>query len=253
MKFRLFFIALHLSICSMAQGKNDCFEIKYLDFFGLFPEDDHQWGLIQLDELLTNDLANDEMDKARKTHVYIPNVVHQLREFYPGCSRQMDTLVYGKLMQLYFKWRKQDLSIIYKLSVPEQLHYIRKDFYDQVADDSLLPYMIFSFNAGPLFGRKIETIPDYKKAQAYELEFGTIYITPISDSVYISVENREGKHLWSRLMTTFGDRPIQRIGFVKGALTKNSLGYILFMPSEGERLGLYLKADGAFRFYYLYF
>jgi len=246
----LLFSLLILTVTSFGQTKTNCFEIKYLDFFGLESMDTMKFPVSELDQLLITDLAQDEKEKARKTNFLIPLVVMQLKEYYPTCSTNIDTSTFRKLKQLYFKIRQSDASIINDKPVSKQLEYIRQDFYNQVQNDSLLPFMNFTLDDGPFYGQHSKYIPNYKKGAAYRTDFGTLFITKYSSKIFVTVINKKGKHLWTRIMTGNSNRQLTEINLSKENIKTTSLGYTISMSSEGEALTLYLKINGDFRYYY---
>lgn len=229
-----------------------CFEVKYLDFF--FPErmdtvNATKWPATQLDKLLLTDFTKDTEEKSKKTNFLIPFIVLQLKDYYPTCPRLSDTATYRKLTQLYSKIRQQDFLKLKRKPMSAQLKFIRQDFYKQVQNDSLLPYMSFTVDEGPFYGLLSKYFPDYKEGQSYKTDFGTLFITNKSSKVFISVLNKEGRHLWTRIMTGYSNRPLSEISFSEKDIFKTSLGYQFRMVSEGKALNLFLKSNGEFRYY----
>jgi len=239
-----------LTASAFGQATTNCFEIKYLDHFDLEGEDTFQWPASELDNLLLIDFTKDGKEKSRKTNFLIPFIVIQLKDYFPSCPRQNDTSTYRKLIQLYSKIRQQDFLNLKDQSLSAQLEYIREDFYNQVLNDSLLPYMGYSLDDGPFYGQVSNDFSNYKQGKSYKTDFGTLYITKLSGKVFITVTNNQGKHLWTRMMTVYSNRPLTEIGFSEKNISKSSLGYKLQMGSEGEALTLFLKPSGEFRYYY---
>ena len=246
----LLFSLLLLTITSFGQTKTNCFEIKYLDFFGLESLDTMKFPASELDQLLITDLAKDKKEKARKTNFLIPFIALQLKDYYPTCSTNIDTSTFRKLKQLYFKIRQSDISIISDKPISNQLEYIRQDFYRQVQNDSLLPFMSYTLDDGPFYGQLSKYIPNYKKGTAYTTDFGTLFIINYSSKVFVTVINKQGKHLWTRIMTGNSNRQLTEINLSKENIMTTSLGYTIRMFSEGEALTLYLKSNGDFRYYF---
>jgi hypothetical protein len=239
-----------LTVAAFGQTKQNCFEIKYLDFFGVEELDTMKFSSSELDQLLITDLAKNEKEKARKTNFLIPFIVMQLKGYYPTCSTNIDTSTFRKLKQLYFKIRQSDISIIKGKSISNQLEYIRQDFYSQVQNDTLLPFMNYTLDDGPFYGQQSKYIPNYKKGTAYTTDFGTLFITKYPNKIFVTVINKQGKHLWTRIMTGNSNRQLTEINLSKENITKTSLGYTIGMFSEGEALKLYLKSNGDFRYYF---
>ncbi len=236
-----------LAVSAWGQTATNCFEIKYLDFFGLEGMDTVKWPASQLDPLLLMDFTK---ENSTKTNFLIPFIVLQLKDYFPACSKKGDTTAYRKLTQLYSKIRQQDFLKLKVKPIAAQLEFIRHDFYEQVLNDSLLPYMAYSLDDGPFYGQLSTYDSNYKEGQSYKTDFGTLIITKKSRNISITVLNKQGKHLWTRIMTGNSNRPLTDIGFSEKDIFKSSLGYQLRMFSQGEALNLYLKSNGEFRYYF---
>jgi hypothetical protein len=246
----IFFCTIYLTTSNLGQPGKDCFEIKYLDFFGIENLDTLKWPPSEIDPLLETDFAEDEGERKRKTNFLIPFIVLQLKDYHPSCSGNSDTATFRKLKEIYFKIRQQDVSAINGKPVATQLEIIREDYYRQVQNDSLLPYMEFTLDDGPFYGELTHNLPDYAQGKSFKMEFGTLFITNHSGKVFLTVVNNQNEHLWTRIMTGSGDRYLSQVGFSDNNIMKTSLGYQLRMYSEGEALHLYLKCNGEFRYYY---
>lgn len=234
----------------MGQTKKDCFEIKHLDFFGIENLDTIKWPTSEIDQLLKTDFAEDEKEKKRKTNFLIPFIVLQIKDYHPSCSKNLDTATFRKLKELYFKIRQQDISTINIKPISTQLDFIRQDFYSQVQNDSLLPFMVYTLDDGPFYGQISKHVPNYKKSKSYKTDFGTLYVTKQSEKIFLTVVDNQGKHLWTRVMKGNADRYLSELSFSDKDILKTSLGYQLRMTSDGEALNLYLKSNGDFRYYF---
>lgn len=249
-RISLLFLLFTLSFTSLGQSKTNCFEIKYLDFFGLETLDTMKFPPSDLDQLLINDLEQDEKETATKTNFLIPLIMMQLKEYYPACSVNIDTSTFRKLKELYFKIRQADILIIKDKTISSQLEYIRQDFYSQVENDSVLPYMSYTLDDGPFYGEIPKGIPNYRNGEAFTSDFGTLFITKFASKIFLTVINKQGEHLWTRLMTGSSNRQLSDIRLSKEDIKITSLGYTIFMSSEGETLTLYLKNNGDFKYYF---
>ena len=218
----LLFTILFLALSAGGQNKTSCFGIKYLDFFGLDSMDAFKWPIAELDQLLVTDFVPGAKEKSKKTNFLIPYIVIQLKDYHPSCTKQIDTAIYSRLTQLYAKIRQQDFSKLNAQPVPAQLEFIKNDFYEQVQNDSLLPFMNYTLDDGLFMARLLKIFQAIKK------------------------EN----HLWTRIMTGNSNRPLTEISFSQSDIFKTSLGYQLRMFSEGEALNLYLKSNGELRCYF---
>jgi hypothetical protein len=246
----IFVTIFYTTATILGQDKRDCFEIRYLDFFGIENLDTIKWPVSVLDQLLTTDFLQDENDKAKRTNFLIPLIVLQLKGYHPSCATRSDSITFRKLKELYYKIRQQDVSAFDYAPIASQLEKIRQDFYLQVQDDTLLPYMNFTLDDGPYYGQLSEIIPEYKKGETYKTEFGTLCITRETGKVFLTVLAPHGEHLWTRIITGSGNRFLNDIAFSENNVLKTSLGYKLRMFSKGEALTLYLKSNGAFRYYF---
>lgn len=241
---------LFLTFNVWGQNKTACFEIKYLDFFGLDGFDTLKFPADQLDQLLLSDFTSTKASGERRTNFLIPPIVMQLRPYHPNCSTTADTSTFRKLTQLYFKIRQLDLTVINDQPISDQLNYIRDDFYTQVQNDSLLPFMSYTLDDGPFFGQLLKPVPDYKKGRAYQVSFGTLYLTKKAGKVLLTAVNKQGKHLWTRVMTGNSNRLLTDIQLSRENIRTTSLGYTIRMIADGEGLTLYLKSNGDFLYYF---
>lgn len=233
----------------MAQTK-DCFEVKYLDFFGITDFDTMKWPDSELDQLLKKDFAINEVAKVYKTNFLIPMILLQLKAFHPDCDKLPDTTQFRKLIQLYFQIRQQNKSVISGKSITQQLEYIRQDYYDQVLNDTLLPFMNFTLDDGPFFGQLSKHIPKLENGKFIETDFGKLTIVKSNEMFFLVATDKSQDVLWTRIMTVTSGRILNDLYFDKNPVEKTSRAYIIGMGAEGERLTLYLKLDGNFLYYY---
>lgn len=238
-----------LAFNAQAQNK-DCFEVKYLDFFGIADFDTIKWPDSQLDPLLRMYFSTNEKVKKHKTNFLIPMIVLQLKGFYPACAPLHDSTQYGKLVQLYFNVRQQDKSVLNAKTLTQQLEFIRQDFYDQVLNDTLLPFMLYTLDDGPLFGQISGDIPKLDGGKFVETDFGKLTIVKSEGKVFLIATNENQEVIWTRIMTGTHNRILENLYFNENPVDKTSRAYIISMRAEGERLTLYLKLDGDFMYYY---
>ena len=71
----ILFLAINLTI--FGQESNDCYKIKYLDFFGLDKMEIIKWPESELDGLSKMDFAKDRGKSEIKTNFIIPMIVYQ--------------------------------------------------------------------------------------------------------------------------------------------------------------------------------
>ncbi len=244
---------MHLSIAilcfygiSFCQNTaSDCFEIKYLDFFGLDKIERHEWTEDELDELI----ASDNTESQNRTNFLIPFIVWQLKEFHPNCNKSPNRTKFDKFVKLYFKIRMQNNSNVRDQNIEEQLALIRDDFYTQLNDDKLLPYMRYTMDDGPLYGEIPKVIPKSKSPQSVETNFGKIILIKTSNRVFLLAKDTQNKIIWSRIMTGANPtRYLRNLNFVPNSVEVTSLSTIIHLQTS-ERLKLYLRPDGKFIYY----
>lgn len=225
----------------------DCFEIKYLDFFGLDEVNDISWSDKELDEMLKMNYY----EQFDETRFFIPILVRYLKDFHPACSKSIDKVRFDNLIALYFKVTLKDISLIRNKSIEEKLSFIRNDFYNLVGDVESLPRMSFSFDDGPLYGEIPKVAPKMKLSESVSADFGKLSILESNERILLVATDKKGKTIWSRIMKGANpDRHLQNLKFDKVPMKKTSLATIFNFYSEGERLNLYLKPDGKFMYYY---
>lgn len=228
-------------------AKENCFEVKYLDFFGLDKVGDIKWSDEDINELLKMDYE----EKFMETRFYIPILVHFLKDFHPDCNKSIDLERFNKLVSLYFKVTLENTSLIENKTIGEKLNFIRDDFYRLVKIEKLLPLMKFTFDDGPFYGEIPKSIPKKKPLETVFTDFGKLSIIESNQKTFLIATDKEDKTIWSRIMTgTDPDRYLKSIRFDKEPIEKTSLATIIHFYSEGERLNLYLKPDGKFMYYY---
>lgn len=249
-KILLLLSVLFYTSAITAQTLSGCFEIKHLDFFGIEQTATIQWPITEIDQLLATDFTKQAAGIHPTTNFLVPFIVYHLKDYHPSCATQTDTVRFKKLKELYCKIRQQDVLALNSQPIITQLEIIRADYYAQVQSDSLLPHMVYTIDDGPFYGTIPTAIPDYKKGNSYSTPFGTLYITKHTEKIFVTVLNTQGAHLWTRMMTVSGNRPLTELEFSGKDIFASSMGYTLRMFAEREALTLFLKADGGFRYYY---
>jgi hypothetical protein len=223
--------------------KSDCFEIKHLDFFGLNQDSKINWSDQELDEL--NRIKNEG-----NSYWLIPPLVFQLRDFHPNCKNEFNQNRYEKLIKLYFKVRKNKAIDWDNKPIENQLKFIREDFYQQLYDEKIFPFMSFTMDDGPLYGKIPKTIPNIKQGKSIKTSFGKITIVETKSKVYLIATNENNKVIWSRIMTgVVPKRYLQNLNFHKNPLEEMPFATIVHLHTS-ERLTLYLKPDGKFICYF---
>lgn len=246
----LLFLLAFFVFANFAVAQNidkNCFEVKYFDFFGLDDKIKINWSDNELSELLNTNYSQNE----NNTSFFIPLIVFQLKDFHPNCDKSIDTERFNKLVSLYFKVRQKDVLILENKAIAEQLNFIRKDYYSQLEDERLLPYMRYTMDDGPLYGEIPKTVPKTKPLELISTDFGKLTIIKTNNRIFLTATDKANKRIWSRIMKGANtDRYLENLKFDKNSVEKTSLATIVHFYSEGERLNLYLKPNGNFMYYF---
>ncbi len=246
---RCCFIIIGTSLISLKAlcQKPDCFEIKYLDYFGLQTEDSIPINITEWQKLLDNKIIDEDK---KGTLFFIPFIVSTIKSYHPLCNAKKDTAIYNVLASIYCRIRGIDIGVLQKRKLADQLEFFRDDFYQQVQNDSLLPYLKYTLDDGPFYG-KDTTYTKAKDNQAFLTDFGNLVISKCSkNEACITVMDQNGTIRWTKKMLKTNGQVIQNITLNKQDIYKTSLGYTILMAGDGERLTLYLKDNGDFRFFF---
>ncbi len=244
------FLTLNLTLFGQESGKKDCYEIKYLDFFGLDQMKIIKWPQTELDRLIKMDFVKNRGQSKIKTSFIIPMIAYQLKEYHPNCNTEIDTIYLSKISKIYLKIREIESNKLLNKSIAEKINFIRADFYSQVENVDYLPKMTATFDDGPFygedFGNKLELIPIKKQ----ETEFGTLSVSKIKDKTILTSKNKNGELIWQKSITGLSDRNLTELNFTENPMEYNSVATVAHMFSKGERFTLYLKSDGNFMYYF---
>lgn len=246
----LVLLILNLTLFGQESESTDCYEIKYLDFFGLDQTEVTKWPPSELDGLLKMDFAKDNGQSEIKTNVLIPMIVYQLKEYHPKCTKKIDTLYFNTITAVYLKIREIDSTQLLTKSIAEKIDFIRADFYSQVENINYLPKMTMTFDDGPFYGINYDEKFELKPIKTQETAFGTLIISKVDDKTILTSKDKNGNVIWQKSITGLYDRNLTGLYFTKNPLEYNSVATVVHMYSEGERFTLYLKKDGSFMYYF---
>lgn len=244
----ILFLTINLTL--FGQDSNDCYEIKYLDFFGLDQVETVKWSESELEKLLKIDFTKDRGKPEIKTNFIIPMIACQLKEYHPNCKEVVDTKYFNKIAELYLKIRKIDSTEFIKKSIIEKIDFLRTDFYFQVQNVEYLPKMTTTFDDGPFYGVNYKKKSELKLIASKETEFGTLVISTANNEVILTSKAKNGNIIWRKSITGLFSRKLTELHFTDKPIEYNSVATVAHMYSEGERLTLYLKNDGSFMYYY---
>lgn len=253
MKIKILTILL-FTICLTSCGQNpkskECYEIKYLDFFGLDKMEIVKWPESELDELLKMD-SNEKKENAEiKTSFIVPMIVYQLKEYHPNCTTKIDTVYFNKIFEIYLKIRAIDSNKLLKKSIEEKIDFVRDDFYYQVENVNYLPKMTTTFDDGPFYGEDFHDKSELKPIQIQETKFGTLAVSKVDDKTILTSKNKNGEVIWQKSITGLSNRNLTELNFNENPMEYNSVATVVHMYSEGERFTLYLKNNGSFMYYF---
>lgn len=243
----LLFVFFAFAEYATAQHENkNCFEVKYLDFFGLDKIGEIKWSDEEINELLEMDYEKE----FRGTRFYIPILVYQLKDFHPACNKTIDIGRFNKFVSLYSKVTLLDDSYIKNKSIEGKLNFIREDFYRLVQIEDLLPLMRFTFDDGPLYGEIPKVVPNTKPLDSVNTDFGKLSIVEFNKKTFLIASDKKNKIMWSRIVKGVDpDSYLSNLRFDKNPIENTSLAYIIHLYA-GERLTLFLKPNGKFMYYY---
>lgn len=244
----ILFLAINLTI--FGQESKDCYEIKYLDFFGLDKMEIIKWPESELDGLSNMDFAKDRGKSEIKTNFIIPMIVYQLAEYHPNCNQNIDTNYFNKISEIYLKIREIDSTEFLQKSIAEKIDFLRADFYSQVENVEYLPKMTSTFDDGPFYGVDYTEKSELKPIKTQETEFGTLVVSKANDKTILTSKDKNGNTIWQKSITGLSDRNLSELHFTENPMEYNSVATVAHMYSEGERFTLYLKSDGSFMYYF---
>ncbi|NRA93521.1 MAG: hypothetical protein HRU26_12730 [Psychroserpens sp.] len=248
--FILLILSVNLTVFGQISDSKDCYEIKYLDFFGLDQMEIIKWPQSELDGLMKMDFAKSRGLSEIKTNFIIPMIVYQLKEYHPNCNKEIDTTYFSAISGLYLKIREIDSSKLLNKSISEKIDFIRTDFYFQVENLDYLPRMTVTFDDGPFYGIDFESESKLIPIETQETEFGTLSVSKVNDKTILTSKNKSGNVIWRKTITGLSDRNLTELHFTENPLEHNSVATVVNMYSEGERFTLYLKSDGRFMYYF---
>ncbi len=245
-------IFLIVNFTSFGQQSNidDCYEVKYLDFFGLENQEVMKWPESEIKGLMVMDFKKVVPDSSVKTSFIIPLIMSQLKEYHPTCKSEVDSSYFNRIIALYFKIRGIEPSGILKKSLFEKIDYIRNDFYKQVENERYLPFMKFTMDDGPFYGTDFTSNIKLEPIATQQTEFGLLSISKVNKKPILTSQDKKGKLLWQKVITGLSDRKLSELHFTDASIANTSIATVVNLISEGERFTLYLRKDGKFMYYY---
>ena len=209
----ILFLTLNLNLFGQQSESKECYEIKYLDFFGLDQMEIIKWPKSELDALMKMDFAKDRGQSEIKTSFIIPMIVYQLKEYHPNCNAEVDTVYFNKISKIYLKIREIDSTKLLNKSIEQKIDFIRADFYLQVEKVDYLPKMTMTFDDGPFYGVEFEQKSELKPIKTQETDFGTLSVSKIEDKTILTSKNKNGELIWQKSITGLSDRNLTELNF----------------------------------------
>lgn len=242
----LLFLVFAVDAVSAQSVKKDCFEVKYLDLFGLDSKELY-WPDSEIDGLLG--LVG---NKQSNQNFLLPAIVKQLADYHP-CHKKLeyDRERFLDLVRLYVGIRGESIEFVWAYSfIDKHIEAIRKDFYDQVLSDKMLPSLIYTMDDGPLQGELVKLVPNSKPISSAATPFGEIQFIAQADRLYAVAVNKSGKNLWARILKgTNPNRYLTRISPGPIAVDKYEAVIVVSPLVDGERLSMYFRPNGSLVYY----
>lgn len=241
---------LILSLSVLVKGQQtptrDCFEIRYLDIFGL-DKVEVSWPDSEIDGLLLK--VQDKSVNERR--FLIPIIVKQLAEYHSCIKKRSDLERFRKLTQLYLQIRPGVDDKLRSFSfTDQQLELIRRDFYEQVNDDELLHQLIYTMDDGPLQGELAKSIPRSGKPIILPTKFGELRVLQSKGRIYVAGFDKKDKLLWARILRgTVPERYLKTFDPQKIDLREFEAAGRLSFFADGERVNIYFRPNGRFLYY----
>lgn len=237
-------VVLGIWFCSNGQAVlKPCPPQRHFEFFSLVGKR-VRWPDSELAGLLGSEYAK----PYEKTNFLIPPLVLQINEFDPKCQTADDVARLEKLLAIYLQIRSIPSGRISQLSIGDRVEFVRRDFDQQVSDDTLLPKMIATFDDGPLYGKDLAKSPKGKGVDA-PTNFGKMSFFRLGDGIAVAAFTRKNTLLWAKRLTgTVPERYLQKFS-EPIEVTSSETATVVSLFVDGEKLCLYTRPDGRFIFY----
>ena len=227
---------------------DNCYEIRYLDFFGLDQIKVEKWSYEDREDLIELSLSVFENDSSIQNNFISPLLIWQMKGMHPSCNNEIDTVYLNWLISAYCQIRRINTSELKRKSISGQIDVLRDDFYRQVNNEEVLPKLLFTFDDGPFYGNDIVHVGEL--IERVDTPFGMIQLSKYQEMFIVSGIDREGRVIWRKSITGLQNRYLKEVFFTDFPISKNSLTYNIKFGAEGEALTLYLKHSGDFLFYF---
>lgn len=236
----IFFISLLVILSRHSVGQvatiDDCYEIKFLDFFGLDKIDAFKWSTSEISGLLQMDFDQEFRNTQLRTNFLIPMIVKQLKDFHSRCNDTVDTEHIDQLIELYLKIRDFRIVETLDMSRSGKIDFVRKDFYSQISDLKSLSQMIMTFDDGPFYGDDFRVESQSKHIEECPAGFGYLKIYVLNKQVVLTGINQQEDIIFQKLMTGSAGRNISDLHFDENPIQYNSVATIVHLNTEGESL-----------------
>jgi hypothetical protein len=241
-------IAVIIIQTSFGQGKGNCYEVKYLDFFGLEGLVVEKWPESEINGLLELADESKTTDPTLRTNFIIPIIVYQLQVFHPKCNVDTDSIYLNGIISVYERIRQFPPETLIKKSILQKIDFIRDDFYTLVKDDCELIQMSFTLDDGPFYGVNIDSAG--VTIDSIKTDFGNIVVSRLDGKSIITATDMLGEVIWRKAITRGPNSYLNVVSSSGNKWNKTSLATIMYLSANGERLTLYLKNNGQFMHYF---
>ncbi|KAB2913900.1 MAG: hypothetical protein F9K23_15635 [Bacteroidetes bacterium] len=187
-------------------------------------------------------------DESGSTFFVVPFFVNKIRFFHSRCGRLNDNEEYTLLVEAYNLIVNQKFSTAYSRK-DIVIDSITENFKSLCRVDSVFASAVGIFMAGPYYGAQVEINERVTSKDSLLIDGGTVvlYYDELNKSTGIGF-TKTGK-VSPEWFINLTENPFTFNKF--GSLKKTVLGYEIGLDSNSEGCKVYMKPDGAFRFYLL--
>lgn len=247
----IFLIFFSNPIIGQKTAIEDCYEIKYLDFFKFNQKRLNNFSDSEIEEWTKELKAFQKRGDTLSTTWIIPILIGELKLLHPNCNPNIDILYFNKIVAFYCLHRGIESCALSDKSIEQKIDFCRNDFYNQVKNKKLLSQMFFSLSSGPFFGNNFDSMLPLNAIETLNTDFGHLSIAKSRKENIMSAYDSDGSLIWRKSFYEPTEK-ISKLAFHHSRpIEQNSLAFIINMFTQNDILTLYLKKDGRFLFYYL--
>lgn len=187
-------------------------------------------------------------EQSRSAFFVAPFFVNKIRFFHSRCGRLNDNEEYALLVEAYNLIVNQKFSTAYSHK-DIVIDSITENFKSLCRVDSVFASAVGLFMAGPYYGAQVEINERVASKDSLLIDEGTVvlYYDELTKNSGIGF-TKTGK-VSPEWVVELIENPVLFNKF--GSLNKTVLGYEIGLENNGDGCKVYMKPDGAFRFYLL--